>query len=216
MTADPDEPDAALLDQPTREALGGAEHLGGLGDGQQPVGPGVLAGFWSCRPPGCRKLGRCLAAGSGSGQGECGVPALPVGDDVQQPLGGGHVVGVAGGDGFPGVAGRVGRGESRGFPGAIGGGRRGGRRGSCRTTCGRPGRGARRSRGARGGALCLGSARGAGPAGGSWAGRRSAASSRTSASTARSAAPRPAVPRAPAGRGSALGGSRRRAWSGTW
>ena len=42
------------------------------------------------------------------------MPSLPVGDDVQEPLGVGHVVGVAGGDGFPGVAGRVGGGEPEG------------------------------------------------------------------------------------------------------
>jgi hypothetical protein len=42
------------------------------------------------------------------------VPALAVGDDVQQPLGVGHVVGVAGGDGFPRVAGRVSGRESEG------------------------------------------------------------------------------------------------------
>ena len=43
------------------------------------------------------------------------MPALPVGDDVQHSLGGGHVVGVTGGDGFPGVAGRVGVGDAEGF-----------------------------------------------------------------------------------------------------
>ena len=48
-----------------------------------------------------------LAAGSHSGFGKRGVPPLPVGDDMQQSLGARHVVGVAGGDGLPGVAGRV-------------------------------------------------------------------------------------------------------------
>jgi hypothetical protein len=39
---------------------------------------------------------------------------LPVGDDVQEPLGGWHVVGVAGGDGVPGVARWVGVGDAEG------------------------------------------------------------------------------------------------------
>ena len=44
------------------------------------------------------------------------MPALAFGDDVQEPLGGWHVVGVAGGDRFPGVAGRVvGVGEPEGL-----------------------------------------------------------------------------------------------------
>src|SRR5579859_2349875 len=42
VSADPDEPDTALFDQPPGEALGGAEHVGGLGDGQQPVSSGGL------------------------------------------------------------------------------------------------------------------------------------------------------------------------------
>src|SRR5258708_17299978 len=37
VTADPDEPDTALLDQPSWEALSGAEHVGGLRDRQQPL-----------------------------------------------------------------------------------------------------------------------------------------------------------------------------------
>ena len=41
------------------------------------------------------------------------MPSLPVGDDVQEPLAVGHVVVVAGLDGFPGVAGRVGHPGSR-------------------------------------------------------------------------------------------------------
>ena len=49
-----------------------------------------------------------------SGFGERGVPALPVGDNVQQSLGGRHVVGVAGSDGLPGVASRVGCREAEG------------------------------------------------------------------------------------------------------
>ena len=40
------------------------------------------------------------------------MPVLPVGDDVQEALGGWHVVGVTGGDGFPGVPGRVGVGDA--------------------------------------------------------------------------------------------------------
>ena len=43
------------------------------------------------------------------------MPALPVGDDVQQPLCGWHVVGVAGGDGLPLVAVRVGAGDAEGL-----------------------------------------------------------------------------------------------------
>ena len=39
----------------------------------------------------CRKIGRGIRSSSGFGEG--GVPALPVGDDVQEPLGGWHVVG---------------------------------------------------------------------------------------------------------------------------
>ena len=42
------------------------------------------------------------------------MPALPVGDDVQHALGGWHVVGVAGGDGLPGVAAGVGLGDAEG------------------------------------------------------------------------------------------------------
>jgi hypothetical protein len=34
VSADPDEADTPLLDQPTREAFGSAEHVGRLGDGQ--------------------------------------------------------------------------------------------------------------------------------------------------------------------------------------
>ena len=45
---------------------------------------------------------------SSSGFGECGLPSDAVGDDVQQPPGVVHVVGVGRGDGFPGVPGRVG------------------------------------------------------------------------------------------------------------
>jgi hypothetical protein len=59
-------------------------------------------------PPGWRKTRRWLAAGSCPGLGERGVPFLTVGDDVQQALGERHVVGVAGGDRLPRVAGRVG------------------------------------------------------------------------------------------------------------
>ncbi len=43
------------------------------------------------------------------------MPFAAVGEDVQEPLGGWHVVGVAGYDGFPLVAGRVGCGEAEGF-----------------------------------------------------------------------------------------------------
>jgi hypothetical protein len=43
------------------------------------------------------------------------MPFLAVGDDVQEPLGGWHVVGVAGSDGFPLVAGRVRFGEAEGM-----------------------------------------------------------------------------------------------------
>jgi hypothetical protein len=43
------------------------------------------------------------------------MPALPVGDDMKQPLGGWHVVEVAGGDGLPGVAAGVGIGDAEGF-----------------------------------------------------------------------------------------------------
>ncbi len=70
----------------------------------------ILTGLTSRRS--CRKIGR--GVGSSYGFGECDVPALPVGDDVQEPLGGWHVVGVAGGDGFPGVAGWVGGGDAEG------------------------------------------------------------------------------------------------------
>jgi hypothetical protein len=67
------------------------------------------------RPSRCRKIGASvLAAGSGSGFDQRGVPFLAVGDDVQQPLAVGHVVRVAGGDGFPGVpSGIVGRDAER-------------------------------------------------------------------------------------------------------
>jgi hypothetical protein len=40
------------------------------------------------------------------------MPALPVGDDVQESLCGWHVVGVAGGDRFPDEAARVGLGDA--------------------------------------------------------------------------------------------------------
>jgi hypothetical protein len=67
VSADPDEPDTALLDQPSREAFGGAEHVGRLGDGQQAVSPrGLVA-------PGQAGLGsiELMDAGwEGSGQGE--------------------------------------------------------------------------------------------------------------------------------------------------
>ena len=95
-------------------------------------------------------------------------------------------------------------------------GRRGGRPASCRTTCGRPGRGARRSRGTRGGGPCPCSSPGAGRAGRSWAGCRSGASSRRSANTARTGARRRAARRGRPGRRWRPGGSRRGAWSGTW
>jgi hypothetical protein len=55
-----------------------------------------------------------MAAGSRPGFGERGVPALPVGDDMQQPLDVRHVVGVPGGDGLPRVAGGVGCREAEG------------------------------------------------------------------------------------------------------
>jgi hypothetical protein len=42
-------------------------------------------------------------------------PAHPVGNDVQQPLPGGHVVLVPRLDGFPGVPVGVGRGDAEGF-----------------------------------------------------------------------------------------------------
>ena len=48
------------------------------------------------------------ALGASSRLVECLLPADAVGDDVQQPPRGGHVVVVARRDGFPGVAGRVG------------------------------------------------------------------------------------------------------------
>ena len=54
---------------------------------------------------------------------ECGLPLDAVGDDVQQPLAGGHVVRVAGFDRFPGVAAGVGcrKSEHAGQPGlAVG------------------------------------------------------------------------------------------------
>jgi hypothetical protein len=78
-----------------------------------PAEPGICqSASWrtvrSCGLPGCRKFWRWLAAGSRSGQGERSVPSPAVGDDVQQALGVRHVIGVAGDDGFPGVAGRVG------------------------------------------------------------------------------------------------------------
>ena len=174
---------------------------------------GFRSGWQSCRPAGCRKVGfGCSAAG----QFEGGLPLDAVGDDVQEPLAVGHVVVVAGVDGFPGVAGWVGcrKPERAGQPGPCG--RRGGRRGSCRTICGRPGRGARRSRGTRGGGPCPCRRPVAGRAGGSWAGCRSGASSRRSASTARSAGRRRAARRGRPGRRWRPGGSRRGAWSGTW
>jgi hypothetical protein len=37
MSSDPDEADAALGDQAAREALGGAEHLGGFGHCKEPI-----------------------------------------------------------------------------------------------------------------------------------------------------------------------------------
>lgn len=43
------------------------------------------------------------------------MPPNAVGDDVQEALGGGHVVTVAGCDRFPGVAGRVGCRKAEGF-----------------------------------------------------------------------------------------------------
>ena len=166
-------------------------------------------------PPSCRKM---VAAAFGSSSCLCkrGLPLDAVGDDVQEPLAVGHVVRVAGLDRFPGVPARVGcrKPERAGQPGPAG--RRGGRPASCRTTCGRPEPGARRSRGIRGGGLCPCRLPGAGPAGRSWAGCRSGASSRRSASTARTAARRRAGRRARPGHRWQPGGSRRGAWSGTW
>jgi hypothetical protein len=43
-----------------------------------------------------------------SGLRKRGLPSSPVCDDMQQPPGVFHMVRVAGGDGFPGVPGRVG------------------------------------------------------------------------------------------------------------
>jgi hypothetical protein len=37
VTPDPDEPDAPLTDQPPGKTVRRAEHLSGLGDGEQPV-----------------------------------------------------------------------------------------------------------------------------------------------------------------------------------
>ena len=70
----------------------------------------------SCRPPRCRKIwGWGLSAPlSRLGFGQGGVPLLAVGDDVQEAAGVFHVVGVAGCDRFPGVAGRVGGGLAEG------------------------------------------------------------------------------------------------------
>src|SRR6266567_6773054 len=66
-------------------------------------------GWPSRRPPGCRKTGAGVGtAGSGSCLDQGGMPFLAVGDDVQESLCGWHVVGVAGDDGLPGVAARVG------------------------------------------------------------------------------------------------------------
>src|ERR1019366_1001815 len=70
--------------------------------------------------PGCRKIG---PGGSSAGLVEGGLPLDAVGDDVQESLAGWHVVGVAGFDGFPGVAGGVGcrKSEHPGEPGpAVG------------------------------------------------------------------------------------------------
>src|ERR1035441_563026 len=66
--------------------------------------PMLCAGS-SSRPPGCRKIG---PGGSSAALVEGGLPLDAVGDDVQEPLAGWHVVGVAGFDGFPGVPAGVG------------------------------------------------------------------------------------------------------------
>ena len=159
---------------------------------------------------------RPVASGSSSGLVERLLPADPVGDDVQQPLCGGHVVVVAGGDGFPGVAGRVGcrKAEGLGQPvlavgAVVGEGLAGPLAGDQHAAAG-----VAEVFAAVG--LALAARRGACPAGRSWAGRRSGASSRRSASTARSAARRRAGRRGAPGRRCRPGGSRRRAWSGTW
>src|ERR1700760_651308 len=67
-------------------------------------------------PPSCRKLWAwrpeaCAAPGFCEG----GVPVLAVGDDVEEAAGVFHVVGVVGGDGFPGVLAGVGGGLAEGF-----------------------------------------------------------------------------------------------------
>ena len=129
---------------------------------------------------------------------------------------GGHVVLVAGLDGFPGVAGRVGcrkteRLSQPGFPvSAVVGQRLAGPLAGDQHA---PPGVAEVFAAVR---LALARAQAAGPAWRSWAGCRSAASSRTSASTAPTAAPQRAGRRAPAGRRCRAGGSRPPAWSGTW
>ena len=52
---------------------------------------------------------------SASGLVECVEPGHAVGDDAEDAPSGWHVVGVAGGDGFPGVPCWVGGGEAEGF-----------------------------------------------------------------------------------------------------
>ena len=124
----------------------------------------------------------------------------PVGDDVQQPLPGGHVVLVPRLDQLPGVPVRIGCRKTEGFSqpvlpvGAV--------VGQCLAG---PFAGGQHA--AAGVAevfaavrLALARPRAAGPSSGSWAGCRSAASSRTPVSTVPSAAPRRAGRHAPAGR----------------
>src|ERR1035441_9954136 len=80
----------------------------------------MLCAGSSSRPPGCRKIG---PGGSSAGLVEGGLPLDAVGDDMEEPLAGWHVVGVAGLDGFPGVPGGVGcrKPEHPGEPGlAVG------------------------------------------------------------------------------------------------
>ena len=198
VTADLDELDPPFRDQSADETNRRAHPLcGGLHGQQPPACPRRRTGS-SCRPPDCRRIGprgmpaRRLASASAA----CHRARSATACSSRRAWS--MWSGSAGRDGFPGVAGRVGCRNTERASAASPCGRRGGRPASCRTTCGRPAPGARRSRGDRRRGPCPCTGRGPGRAGRSWAGCRTAASSRRSASTAGTAAPRPAGPRAPA------------------